>query len=148
MIVNLVLAFLIVAGFCAGIAGLAWLANSINDWMTRKREPAHATSELRTVTKAWVRCATCRRRVPKGERAIFYRPNRVYRCADCAKAEPEMAKIQKPKPGECPSCHSLARELPSVIRMNGREMTVCRTCAEFADKIGATTRPATKQTLF
>ena len=24
-------------------------------------EPAHATGELRTVTRAWVRCTTCRR---------------------------------------------------------------------------------------
>ena len=147
MIVNLVLVFLIFAGLCAWLAGLAWLANSINDWMTRKREPAHATSELRTVTQAWVRCATCRRRVPKGERAIFYRPSLVSRCADCAKAKPEIATIREPQPGECPSCHSAARELPAVITMNGRELTVCRTCAEFA-KSSATTRPATKQTLF
>ena len=115
-------------------------------------EPAHATGELRTVTGAWVRCATCRRVLKKGERAIFYRPNRVYRCADCAKAEPEMATFQKPQPGECPGCYSLARELPVVVSMNGRELHVCRTCAEFAEAWGATTRPATKpatqQTLF
>ena len=110
-------------------------------------EPAHATGELRTVTGAWVRCATCRRLLKKGERAIFYRPNRVYRCADCAKAEPEM-KTAQPKPGECPGCHSLARELPVVVSMNGRELHVCRTCAEFAGAWGATTRPAAKQTLF
>ena len=137
-IVAVALTFLYVAGFCAGVAALMWAGNTLYDWLTRKRsgEPAHATGELRTVTRAWVRCTTCRRLLKKGERAIFHRPNRVYRCADCAKAEPEMAKIQKPQPGECPSCHSLARELPFVIRMNGREMHVCRTCAEFVQQRG------------
>ena len=119
---------------------------TIRELLTGK--PANATGKLRRVTRAWVRCTTCRRLLKKGELASFYRPNRVYRCADCAKAEPEMATMQEPQLGECPGCHSLARELPIILEFRGRELHVCRTCAEFAVAWGATTRPAMKQKLF